>query len=204
MSVAPSASVGRSSTSFSLLQRALADDQSAWAALVEIYGPLVYCECRAKHVPAHDAPDIVQDVFRKVHKNLARFRHDRPGDSFRGWLATIAANAIKDYFKARARRPCAAGGTDMYDRVMNLPDLDSVPSTITNRPDAHARVVQQALDQIRTEFEAHTWKAFWMTTMDDISPADVATQLGVNKCVVYQAKSRVLRRLRQELEGLMG
>jgi RNA polymerase sigma-70 factor (ECF subfamily) len=205
MSVAPSASAGRSSTSYSLLERALTGDQSAWAALVEIYGPLVYFECRAKHVPPEDAPDVVQEVFRKVFKNLYRFRHDGPGDSFRAWLATIARNSIHDYYKARRRRPdLPVGGTEMHGRVLNLPDIDELESTITARPGSSASVVQKALEHIRPEFEEHTWKAFWLTAVDGLSPAEVAAKLGVNKCVVYQAKSRVLRRLRQELEGLMG
>jgi RNA polymerase sigma-70 factor (ECF subfamily) len=204
MSVAPSASAGRSSTSYSLLARALANDQAAWSALVELYAPLVYRECRTLGVPPRDAPDIVQEVFRKVFQNLPRFRYDRPGDSFRGWLTIVTRNSIKDYIKGVAGRPQPVGGSEAHGRVLNLPDIDDMESTITALPDSNARVVQHALEQIRPEFEPHTWKAFWTTAIDGMSPADVAAKLGLNKCVVYQAKSRVLRRLRQELEGLIG
>ena len=37
-----------------------------------------------------DAEDILQDVFSAVSLHLSRFHRDRPGDTFRGWLSTIA------------------------------------------------------------------------------------------------------------------
>lgn len=195
--------VSHSSTSISLLDRAKLRDQAAWSQLVALYAPLVYRECRVMGVPAQDAPDVVQDTFGKVAANLGRFHRDRAGDSFRAWLATIARNSIRDYFKKRAGRPVAVGGTSMYRRVQELRDLDATESTICRPSDANPSIVQRAIHGIRGEFEDHTWEAFWMTVVDDRSPVDVAQKLGVSIWVVYQAKSRVLRRLRKELEGLL-
>lgn len=42
--------------------------------------------------------------------------------------------------------------------------------------------------------------AFWRTTIDEIAPAAVADELGVSIESVWQARSRVLRRLRELLE----
>jgi DNA-directed RNA polymerase specialized sigma24 family protein len=39
--------------------------------------------------------------------------------------------------------------------------------------------------------------------VEDRSPQDVAAELEMSVEAVYQAKSRVLRRLRRELEGMM-
>jgi RNA polymerase sigma-70 factor (ECF subfamily) len=138
-----------------------------------------------------------------VAVKLPAFRHDRPGDSFRAWLATVSRNAIRDHFKLRAGRPAAIGGSEMHRLVQDLPDLDATESIICARSDSNASVVRSAIAAIQDEFEPHTWLAFWKTAVDGLAPTDVAAQLGVTKWVVYQAKSRVLRRLRKELEGLV-
>jgi DNA-directed RNA polymerase specialized sigma24 family protein len=55
---------------------------------------------------------------------------------------------------------------------------------------------------IRNEFEERTWQALWRTTVDGRSPAEVAGELNMTAGAVRVAKSRVLRRLRQELGDL--
>jgi acyl carrier protein len=62
---------------------------------------------------------------------------------------------------------------------------------------------RRALELVRAEFENRTWEAFWRTAVDGQAPADVAEDLGMSLHAVYKAKSRVLRRLRQELNGLL-
>jgi RNA polymerase sigma-70 factor (ECF subfamily) len=56
---------------------------------------------------------------------------------------------------------------------------------------------------VRDEFEAQTWEAAWRVVVEGQRPADVATDLGMSRGAVYMAKSRVLSRLREELQGLL-
>ena len=64
------------------------------------------------------------------------------------------------------------------------------------------RFSRRVLESIRAEFEPRTWQAFWRIVVDGQSPAEVAATLGMSLPAVYQAKSRVLRRLRRELGSL--
>jgi RNA polymerase sigma-70 factor (ECF subfamily) len=64
-------------------------------------------------------------------------------------------------------------------------------------------LVRRALALIRFEFEPRTWQAFWSTTIQQQPPADVAAELGMKLPAVYQARHRVVVRLRQELGGLL-
>ena len=57
----------------------------------------------------------------------------------------------------------------------------------------------RALELIRGEFEERTWQAFWLTAVEDRAAGDVALELGMSPGAVRVAKSRVLRRLREEL-----
>ena len=56
---------------------------------------------------------------------------------------------------------------------------------------------------MRGEFEDRTWQMFWLTAVEDREPADVAAGFGVTPVAVRKAKSRVLRRLREEIGDLL-
>jgi RNA polymerase sigma-70 factor (ECF subfamily) len=62
---------------------------------------------------------------------------------------------------------------------------------------------RRAVEQVRGEFEERTWRAFWMTAVEGRSPADLAAELGMTPTAIRQAKSRVLRRLKQEMGDLI-
>ncbi len=54
----------------------------------------------------------------------------------------------------------------------------------------------RALELVRGAFEDRTWQMFWLTVVEDQTPADVAVRFGVTPVAVRKAKSRVLHRLR--------
>jgi RNA polymerase sigma-70 factor (ECF subfamily) len=204
-SISPRKDFSRESsvTSLTLLERLKKNEHPAWERFVEIYSPLVYRLCRVSAVPADEAADVFQEVFRAVDRNIDSFRRDRPGDSFRAWLCTIIRSKIRDYFRRQAKRPKAIGGTDMMHRIDQIADLDLSSSIDGAVFDSDSSIVHRAIQSVRGEFEERTWAAFWKTTVEEISPVDVAELLGVSKWAVYQAKSRVLRRLRCELAELL-
>jgi RNA polymerase sigma-70 factor (ECF subfamily) len=185
-------------TSRSLLDRVRADEPDAWDRLVGLYAPLVYHWCRAWGLPEQDVADVLQDVFQAVASHVSGFRKEREGDTFRGWLRTIAHNKVRDYYRRSGREPGGAGGTEANLRLANLPD-DDPPDDPSADEAAERGLLGRTLDLIRSEFEPRTWQAFWQTAVDGRAPIDVATDLGMTPGAVRVAKSRVLRRLREEL-----
>jgi RNA polymerase sigma-70 factor (ECF subfamily) len=185
-----------------LLQRARQHDPQAWVRLTRLYGPCVYRWARQAGLQATDAADIVQEVFRALALNLADFRHDRPADSFRGWLWTITRHKVLDRFRWLEAQPRAIGGSDFWHQTGQLPaDLPAEPNELPAT--TLGQVVRTALELVQGEFAAATWQAFWLSTVDQQPPAEVAQRLGVSPWAVYKARSRVLARLRQELDGLL-
>lgn len=193
-----------SSTSRSLLAGAKLADAVAWERLVALYAPLVASWCRRWGVPQQDIVDVLQEVFSAVSGHLARFRKEQPADTFRGWLATIARNKVRDYFERRAREPAAAGGTEASMRIQQILD----PSVTTDDADPSANiavdplfdgVLLAALEAIRGEFHERTWQAFWGVVVEGRAAADVAADLAMRPGTVRVSKSRVLLRLRREL-----
>jgi RNA polymerase sigma-70 factor (ECF subfamily) len=193
-------SAAASHTSLSLLDRLRDNDPEAWRRLVALYGPLVLYWGRRAGLNEDDAADLLQDVFRSVTGAIGRFRRDRPGDTFRGWLWSIARNKLRDHFRDLQRGPVAAGGSEAQARLTEVPDEE--PESAAESEPSRA-LLRRALELVRGGFEDPTWQAFWRTTVDGRPPADVATELGLGLASVYQAKSRVLRRLREELGGLL-
>ncbi len=168
-----------------------------------LYAPLVYRVCRVAQVPPHDAADVVQEVLSAVSRNLATFHRDRPGDSFRAWLLTVAKNKIRDHFRQRAKSPRVVGGTDMQLQIQELPELTWDLSGDGSCFDSASHLMRRAMQNVRRDFEDRTWQAFWSTTIEGEDSTQIAERLGMSKSSVYQAKTRVLRRIREELGGLL-
>ena len=191
------------STSRSLLERARAADAAAWERLVTLYAPLVAHWCRRWALPEQDLADVLQDVFQAVAASLGRFRKERAGDTFRGWLRTITHNKVRDHWRRLGREPGGIGGSDAQRRLAQLP-VPPPPDEDSTAPQTEERgLFFRALEMIRGEFEERTWLAFWRTTVDDRAPRDVAAELSMTPGAVRVAKSRVLHRLREELGDLI-
>lgn len=188
-------------TSTSLLIRVRQQDVDAWSRLSKIYGPLVYSWARRAGLQNSDAADIVQDVFRRVARNIKDFRRDRPGDSFRGWLWTVTRNQVRDHFRKIHRQPQAIGGTDANYHLQSIAEALDGEDSLTAEQD-EGFIYRQALELMKSEFQEPTWRAFWRVVIDGAAPANVAEELGLSVWSVYQAKSRILRRLRTEFAEL--
>ena len=210
MAVNEAPSSSSSSASSTLLDQLRAGRSDAWERFVRLYGPTVYRWCRRSGLAADDAADVLQEVLAAVMRRLADFRRDRPGDSFNAWLATVTRNKVRDHYRRRQGRAEGQGGTTAQRQMAEIPQppvghVSNVPPDDDSiRPDAesNAWLTRRVLESIQAEFEPRTWNAFWQTTVDGRSAADVAQDLQMSLGAVYTAKSRVLRRLRQALGEL--
>jgi RNA polymerase sigma-70 factor, ECF subfamily len=61
----------------------------------------------------------------------------------------------------------------------------------------------RAMRTIQGDFAPATWAAFRRQVIDGRPPVEVADELGLTLNAVILAKSRVLKRLREELRGLV-
>src|SRR6185369_9242571 len=178
------------------------DDPAAWSRLVTLYAPLVAYWCRQSNVAENDVADVIQDVFRSVASNIAKFRSDFPGSTFRGWLRIITRRKVVDLFRARSQLPEAVGGTEAHQRFGQIPSPIAESGDSVSEPAAERALLLRAVERIRDEFEEHTWQAFWRTAIDDLPAAEVAGELAMTAGAVRVAKCRVLHRLREELGEL--
>lgn len=99
-----------------------------------------------------------------------------------------------------------SGGTDLQVRLAQYEDpINVFDEESDNDPTSEsesAKLMSRAIKQIESDVEARTWKAFWKAVIDGEKTADIAEELGMTSNNVRQAKSRVLRRIRQQLGEL--
>lgn len=187
-------------TQAGLLAGAIDREPRAWEQLVEIYGPLVASWCRSCRLDTVLIADVVQEVFLAVSQSLAKFRSTPGHGAFRGWLWRITRSKIVDLLRREAGKPHAQGGSTALQRLAEIPDEVELPETEPSTPDAVVELTRRALVHIQNEFQASTWTAFWRTVIDGQSSALVANELKMTTAGVRQARSRVLRRLREYLD----
>src|SRR5262249_1904067 len=148
-----------------------------------------------------DADDLIQEVLVVVFREVAGFRRRGTG-AFRAWLRTILVHRARDYFRASRRRPAAAGGSDFLHGLEELEEPESARSRVWDREhDQH--VAAALLRLVERDFAPATWQAFRRQVLDGEPAARVAEELGLSLNSVLLAKSRVLKRLRQESAGFV-
>jgi RNA polymerase sigma-70 factor, ECF subfamily len=175
-------------------------DASDWSRLQGIYLPLI--ERWLSRVPGlgDESADLAQEILVIVYREVPRFSRQREG-SFRAWLRQIAVNKVRNYRRKRQRRP--AVGLDhaegFLERLSN--PNDELAREWDRDHDSH--VVQKLLAVVQSDFSSKTWEAFRRFGVDGAPAKKVAEELGLSENAVILAKSRVLKRLRDEAGDLL-
>ena len=191
-----------SDTSMTLLERLQQQpDSGAWQRLLDIYAPLIARWLARSPLQKADHDDITQEVLKIVVQKLPEFQRRREG-SFRAWLRVVTANCLRAHWRSEKYRPLATGDSDFLQKLQELEDPQSALAKAWDAEhDRH--VVRRLLELIGPQFEATSLQAFRRVVLDGLRPADVAAELNISVNAVLLAKSRVLRQLRCEMDGLL-
>jgi len=184
-------------TSASLLERLRqTNDAKSWDQFVLLYTPLIYSWGRGVGLQDQDAADLVQEVLLTLFQTLPKFTYD-PQKGFRRWLRTVTLNKWRNGLKRRDQQPLAGHAAALASAVAP-DDLDAFWET-----EYRQHLVGRALRLMQADFQPTTWKACWEHVVVGRPAPEVAAELGLSTGAVYAAKVRILKRLRQELAGLL-
>lgn len=178
-------------THASLLAR-LADtaDTDAWRHFLDHYGDLLRGFGRRRGLHAEECDDVVQDVVAALVPAMATFEYDPQRGRFRGFLKTIAVRAIA---RRAARGAKVVGDGTLADAAACTEDESRAEAQWEMEWRQHH--VRTAMRTIDAEFGSRDRAAFQRYGVDGAEVRDVAEALGMSIDQVYQAKSRILRRL---------
>ena len=199
----PSSSTQTGTTRLSLLSRARASQPDAWCELVDLYGPLVAHWSRRSGLDSHATADVVQEVFAAVYQGLKRYQAQAKSGTFRAWLWTITANKLRDRHRKQRPHDLAHGGSSALLNLQSVADPLAASAEISDvEPTTQEQLqalMRRAMEQVKSEFEEKTWAIFIRSTIDLIDSQLVAEQFGVTAATVRKTRSRIMRRLRQQL-----
>jgi DNA-directed RNA polymerase specialized sigma24 family protein len=160
-----------------ILRLPSADDAEAWKEFVSIYEPFVYRFARRGGLQDADARELVQNVLLSVVR--------------------IARNQLLDVLAKQRRSIVSFGGSglfDLLDQAMTSGDEQGM------RLEQRRELFRWAAERVKNTVNEATWNAFWMTAIQEQTVEMVANELGLTTGAVYIARSRVLARLRDEVQ----
>ncbi len=182
--------------------RAAAGDGHAFEEIVSRYEARVFrLACRL--TSETDAPDVLQETFLQVYRNLPSFRGE---SQFGTWLYRIATNAALMLRRTRARRP-----VESLDAFMPQFDERGVHAEVP----AQLQIASRADELIDRQVLAHKARAgiarlpdlyrdaFVLRDLEEMSTTDVAQVLGIEPATVRQRVHRARLLLRGYLSELV-
>lgn len=174
-------------------------DAASWQRLVDLYTPLIRTWlCRYETLP-DDVEDLLQDVLHVLVRELPGFRHQQRRGAFRCWLRMITVNRLRQHWREQRSRRREVGFEAILDQ---LEDPASDLSQLWDQEhDRH--VACQLLERICRDFTPGTWQAFRRYVLEGARAAEVSRETGLSVNAVLLARSRILRRLREEARGLL-
>jgi RNA polymerase sigma-70 factor (ECF subfamily) len=184
-SVAPSRDEGRERTHREALEGLLEN-------LVRQHTRLVYRIAYAVLRRHHDAEDATQETFLRVlrysHK-LARV------EDHKTWLARIAWRVAVDRNRQRGRKR----EIPLDDPEKPLPEITSSDATADDA--LHGAHVSDVLERMIAALPEKLRQSLILSTVEEMSPRDVAAALGINEAAVRSRVFRARQILRQKLAG---
>jgi RNA polymerase sigma-70 factor (ECF subfamily) len=176
------------------------ENREAWAEFVQIYRPVIYRMARRRGMQDADAQDLSQDVLLRISKSIGRWQ-PQEGVRFRHWLRKVASNAIVTAVTKSTPRGIVDGSA--ADQLLAEAPETSVATRELQDECLRERFLRAAAI-VKVDVSPATWAAFERTVIQGQSCDDAAQSLGKSLGTIYAARSRILKRLQNEVQRLEG
>src|SRR5262249_40925323 len=130
---------------------------------------------------------------------MGSFTYD-PSRSFRSWLKTLAHNAWVDYLQSVKNRGVGGNDSQAVQRLESIAARDDLVQRLEAEFDQE--LLDEAMTRVRARVEPQTWEAFRLTSMEGLSGAQAAERIPMKEAMVFIARGRVLKLLREEVQKL--
>lgn len=167
--------------------------QTAWSSLVDHFERPLSRFAQRSGLPRSSIADVVQGTLITFAEGYRKGKYDRARGRLSDWLYGIHKREI-----AAARRKFATHREEgqasevLRDRPSGEGDLDEIWEEEWRRA-----ILERSLEWIRKEIEPATWECFALQTFEGLGSNEVAAHLGMPVSRVYNAKHRVVKRLRE-------
>jgi RNA polymerase sigma-70 factor (ECF subfamily) len=134
----------------------------------------------------------------QVARSAGSIEYNPERGRFRDWLRTVTRHKLSNFLRSGRR-----GGKPKSVALDEDGDWSATDHTDPEwEAEFNAGLLRAALARVRLDFELNTWRAFEVTWLEGRPAAEAADETGLSVDAVYVAKSRVLRRLREDVVTL--
>ena len=178
------------STHKSLLVRLANREDAAWVEFCNRYGELIQNFARQRGLQEPDRKDILQEVLFSLWKSMPGFEYDPSKGKFRSYLKTVVVHAVY-------RKSCQIGREESLEDVGTAVAAAMADKHIEDSWEHEWRQyhLRRAMREIEGEFNQTDRTAFDLYALEGQDVSEVGAVLGMNKDAIYQAKSRIKKRL---------
>jgi len=132
-----------------LIKEYLEGNQDSFKILIDRYTTSLY-NFIFRFVGKDNTPDVIQDVFIKIWKNINKF--DSSKSHFKTWIFTIARNTVTDYLRKRKMILFSSLDKDEESFEDNIKDESLLPDEALSKIEDN-EYLNKTLDQIPPKYK---------------------------------------------------
>lgn len=171
-----------------LVRRAQAKDEQAFAELYDMYARQVYSYLFFRlNRRAHEAEDLTADIFLKVYERIGSYQAQ--GVPFTAWLFRLAHNHLIDFIRSRSRQT-----------FVGLEAAVSIPEQSTPR-ELERRLTVDQLRQAIVRLTGDQQHVVLLRFVQGLSVAETARATGKTEEAVKKLQARGLMALKRALDA---
>ena len=190
-------------TDKSLIEAHCRGDSAAFGELVRRYGDGILGYLTKMSRNRHEAEDLFQETFKRVHEKAHTFR----GSQFKNWLFTIATNAAIDGMRKGKRTQMVSLNQKLDCTEQDGEELSSVALADDSREPSQEAVKAEQIQQVRDAImtlPSRQRATLVLAYYQQLSYTEVAKILGCSLGTVKTQMFRALKTLGQKLPDVQG
>lgn len=168
-----------------------------WKDFYDRYVPLIKGFAQRAGAREEEAEDVAHEVIANFFRASHRFQYDASTGRFRGYLKAATLNAMRARWRKRKGQ-------------VNVEDDSGLPATDSNELDAvwdqewTRSVIDRAIIAVQTHGKQsdQSWEAFDLYGRRGVPVNEISNRLGMTPIAIRQAKSRISRQIREEIERI--
>lgn len=177
-----------------------AKNDAIWRMFVDRYQPVLVTFAKRLGLSHAAAEDAAQDALVTFMESFVAGKYAPEKGRLRSWLFGHATNAVRRQWRKAGRErvvPQNDQSTAMLDKV---PDDHSMSEVWED--EWRQAVLGNCLDELRKISEPRTMQAFELYVLKEWPADKVAEAVGISRDAVFQAKRRLMVKMRNMLETL--
>jgi RNA polymerase sigma-70 factor (ECF subfamily) len=177
-----------------------AGNDVTWSAFVQRYRPVLVAFGKRLGLSHDTAMDAAQEALMTFLDSYLAGKYTRDKGRLRSWLFGIARNSVRRQWRKAPREQQVAENDGSTAFVNKIVGDDSISDAWEQ--EWRQAVLNNCIDELRKTCEPQTMRAFELYVLNEWPADKVAKEVGITRDSVFQAKRRLMKKMREMLESL--